>query len=93
MATKFIYAFSDYEDTVSSLGKENLKAVLGVKGENLAELTYAGANVPKGFTISTELCREFYKQDPPAVPEGFWDELKQSVEKLEEETNEMRKKI
>ena len=86
MATKFIYAFSDYEDTVSSLGKENLKAVLGVKGENLAELTYAGANVPKGFTISTELCREFYKQDPPAVPEGFWDELKQSVEKLEEET-------
>lgn len=86
MAKRFTYAFSDYEETTAAIGKDNLKAVLGAKGANLAELTFAGANVPKGFTITTELCREFYKQDPPAFPEGFLDELKQTAEKLEEET-------
>ena len=86
MEKRFTYAFSDYEETVATVGKENLKAVLGVKGANLAELTFAGVNVPRGFTITTELCREFYKQDPPAFPEGFLDELKRTVEKLEEET-------
>ena len=41
-------------------GNANMKAILGGKGANLAEMTSLGLPVPPGFTISTEICSEFY---------------------------------
>jgi pyruvate,orthophosphate dikinase len=57
--TKWVYGFSaDKTDG----GKED-KNLLGGKGANLAEMSSLGLPVPPGFTISTEACLDFYKQD------------------------------
>jgi pyruvate,orthophosphate dikinase len=40
-------------------GHANMKALLGGKGANLAEMTSIGISVPPGFTISTDVCAEF----------------------------------
>ena len=37
-----------------------MKALLGGKGANLAEMTNIGLPVPAGFTISTEVCTYYY---------------------------------
>ena len=37
-----------------------MKALLGGKGANLAEMTNLGLPVPPGFTITTEVCSCFY---------------------------------
>ena len=66
-------------------GNRNMKALLGGKGANLAEMTSLGLNVPPGFTLTTEACQR-YNQDPES---GLWKELKdgvlEEVKKLEAE--------
>jgi pyruvate,orthophosphate dikinase len=42
-------------------GNASMKNILGGKGANLAEMTSLGIPVPPGFTISTDVCTEFYK--------------------------------
>jgi len=51
-------------------GKENLlfddpepvgRELLGGKGAGLAEMTRIGLPVPYGFTVTTEVCREYYR--------------------------------
>ena len=49
-------------------GNAKMKDILGVKGANLAEMTALGLPVPPGFTISTEICGEFYK-NKEQIPE------------------------
>jgi len=56
---KFIHYFGDGKAD----GDGKMKDVLGGKGAGLAEMTNAGAPVPPGFTISTETCRLFYKNN------------------------------
>ncbi|MBM3877263.1 MAG: pyruvate, phosphate dikinase [Verrucomicrobia bacterium] len=41
-------------------GDGSMKALLGGKGANLAEMTRIGLPVPPGFTITTEVCTYFY---------------------------------
>jgi pyruvate, orthophosphate dikinase len=41
-------------------GNGTMKALLGGKGANLAEMTRIGLPVPSGFTITTEVCTYFY---------------------------------
>lgn len=53
---KFVYFFAVGE----SEGNAGMKALLGGKGANLAEMTGLGIPVPPGFTISTEVCTHFY---------------------------------
>jgi hypothetical protein len=38
-----------------------MKALLGGKGANLCEMARLGVNIPAGFTITTEVCQEFYR--------------------------------
>jgi pyruvate,orthophosphate dikinase len=59
MAHKFVYFFGDGQ----AEGRADMKNLLGGKGANLAEMTSIGLPVPPGFTISTEVCTEFYKND------------------------------
>jgi pyruvate,orthophosphate dikinase len=51
MADKFVYDFSE--------GNKDMKALLGGKGANLAEMVGIGLPVPPGFTVTTEVCN-FY---------------------------------
>src|ERR1044071_5814889 len=55
-ATKFVYTFG----TKKADGNGSMKALLGGKGANLAEMTRIGLPVPPGFTISTEVCTYYY---------------------------------
>jgi len=48
---KYVYAFEE--------GRADMRALLGGKGANLAEMTVIGLPVPPGFTITTEVCREY----------------------------------
>ena len=59
MAQKFVYFFGNGQ----AEGRADMKNLLGGKGANLAEMTSIGLPVPPGFTLTTEVCTEFYKND------------------------------
>jgi len=69
---KFVYSFGDG----NSEGDASMKNLLGGKGANLAEMANMGLPVPLGFTITTEVCDEYYKNQ-----KSFPAELKTQVEK------------
>jgi len=74
---KYVYFFGE--------GDASMKLLLGGKGANLAEMTRIGLPVPPGFTITTEACSHFYKNNQ-AWPEGLEEEVKKSLKALEEKT-------
>ncbi|MBK6455741.1 MAG: pyruvate, phosphate dikinase [Gemmatimonadetes bacterium] len=65
-------------------GTRDMKAVLGGKGANLAEMTNLGVPVPPGFTITCATCMEFLAAGTRAT--GLEDEVAQNITKLEETT-------
>ena len=66
-------------------GKADMKNLLGGKGANLAEMCLLGLPVPAGFTITTETCVEYYKNDctlhPDLMPE-VWEAMKKTEEAM-----------
>jgi len=66
-------------------GNKDMRAVLGGKGANLAEMTSLGLSIPPGFTITTKTCNEFMKSGGK-FPEGLWDEILEHVVTLEKTT-------
>ncbi|MDD2736219.1 MAG: pyruvate, phosphate dikinase [Desulfuromonadaceae bacterium] len=80
MAQKFVYFFGNGH----AEGRADMKNLLGGKGANLAEMTSIGLPVPPGFTLSTEVCTEFYKNGsnyPPPLTAEVADHLSR-VEEL-----------
>src|SRR5256885_1665938 len=55
-AAKYVYLFGNKKAD----GDGSMKALLGGKGANLAEMTRIGLPVPPGFTITTEVCTYYY---------------------------------
>ena len=53
---KYVYNFGGG----NSEGNGSMRAILGGKGANLAEMASLGLPVPPGFTITTEACAEYY---------------------------------
>ncbi|MDR0477057.1 MAG: pyruvate, phosphate dikinase [Desulfobulbaceae bacterium] len=56
-------------------GRADMNNLLGGKGANLAEMALLGLPVPAGFTITTEVCTEYYDSDcklPPGLMEDVW---------------------
>ena len=78
---KYIYFFGEGK----AEGKGDMKDLLGGKGAGLAEMTNAGIPVPPGFTITTEMCRYYYKNNKK-LPDDFEEELKKYLKKLEKVT-------
>lgn len=66
-------------------GAGDMKALLGGKGANLAQMTKIGLPVPPGFTITTECCVHYYKNGKKH-PEGLDVDMKKAVAWLEKET-------
>ncbi len=64
-------------------GSAQMKNLLGGKGAGLAEMTNIGIPVPPGFTISTEACIHYYRNDQ-SYPEGLEEEVASNLEKLED---------
>jgi pyruvate, orthophosphate dikinase len=71
--SKYVYDFSE--------GNKDMKALLGGKGANLAEMTNMGLPVPPGFTITTEACLAYL--DKGTFPEGEEDEVEEHLVRLE----------
>lgn len=63
-------------------GGEKLKDLLGGKGAGLAEMTNIGVPVPPGFTISTEVCNLFYKNNM-SLPQKLNKEIAENLKKVE----------
>jgi pyruvate,orthophosphate dikinase len=59
MATKYVYFFGNGD----AEGDESMRPILGGKGANLAQMAKAPLSlpVPPGFTISIDVCQEYYK--------------------------------
>jgi pyruvate,orthophosphate dikinase len=57
--TKYVYFFGNKKAD----GKAEMKNLLGGKGANLAEMVNIGLPVPAGFTITTEVCTSYYKNN------------------------------
>ena len=88
MSKRYIYFFDEVDEVEEICGhdKNAVLSLLGSKGGNLAWIAKLGVPVPKGFTITTEACNDFYSKDPPLPPEGLWEEQKKAIQKLEEKT-------
>lgn len=76
----YVYEFAE--------GNKDLKALLGGKGANLAEMTNLGLPVPPGFTITTDACR--YYLEHGQLPEGL---DRETAEKLSALENQMGKRL
>jgi pyruvate,orthophosphate dikinase len=78
--TKWVYSFGGGKAD----GRTEMKELLGGKGANLAEMSSLGLPVPPGFTITTEVCTYFYKNDRkyPADLEEQVDSALATIEKL-----------
>lgn len=74
--TKFVYAFSE--------GNAQMRNLLGGKGAGLAEMTRIGLPVPPGITITTEACKEFYRQGEK-FPAGLEEEIRAGMRELEKQ--------
>jgi len=78
MAKKHVYFFGNGK----AEGNAKMKELLGGKGANLAEMTNLGVPVPPGFTISTLVCDEYYK-NKKKWPKGLDQEIEKNLNKLE----------
>src|ERR1043166_7085596 len=76
---KFVYAFGGG----SADGDASMKALLGGKGANLAEMAGLGLPVPPGFTISTEVCTYFYANGR-RYPAGVREMVAQHLARVEQ---------
>ena len=77
MGKKYVYLFSE--------GNGKMKALLGGKGANLAEMSNLGMPVPKGFTVTTEACTQYY-EDGEVISAEIQDEIMAYVATLEQQT-------
>ncbi len=75
---QWVYRFGDGRAD----GNSKLKALLGGKGANLAEMATLGLPVPPGFTISTEVCTYYYGHDQ-RYPEDLSEQVLSALEFLE----------
>ncbi len=78
--TKYVYYFGGKK----AEGKAEMKALLGGKGANLAEMVNIGLPVPAGFTISTEVCTAYYKNNKK-YPKELEKQVKDALAKVEKQ--------
>jgi pyruvate,orthophosphate dikinase len=76
--TKIVYSFGGGK----AEGRADMKNLLGGKGANLAEMSNLGIVVPAGFTITTEVCTEFYKNNKK-FPKDLDKEVKKAIGQVE----------
>lgn len=86
MAEKWVYEFDDIDQAEKEAGSwESVRALLGGKGANLAEMTRIGVPVPPGFTVTTKACNAFLANDDN-FPEGMWKQVEAAMVATEKKT-------
>ena len=76
---KRVYTFGNKE----AEGNGKMRELLGGKGANLAEMNLIGMPVPPGFTITTEVCTEYYAHGKDNVVELLRPEVEQAMHNIE----------
>ena len=87
--TKIVFSFDDK----SAKKLKNKKNILGGKGANLGEMGMLGLPVPPGFTITTEVCDLFYKNNkklPSKVIKSIDSELKNIEKKTKRKFGDLK---
>ena len=79
MSEKRVYAFGNGK----AEGKADMRNLLGGKGANLAEMNLIGVPVPPGFTITTDVCNEYFEKGKETVVSLLRDEVIASVHHIE----------
>ena len=79
MTTKRVYTFGNGK----AEGKATMKNLLGGKGANLAEMNLIGVPVPPGFTITTDVCSEYYDLGKEKVVELLKDDVTNAIKGVE----------
>ncbi|MCK4346326.1 MAG: pyruvate, phosphate dikinase, partial [Bacteroidales bacterium] len=77
---KRVYTFGDKK----AEGKAVMKNLLGGKGSNLAEMNRIGIPVPPGFTITTEVCAEYFELGRDKVVDLLKEEVEKAVAHIED---------
>ncbi len=77
-ALKYVYTWGNQKAD----GDGSMKALLGGKGANLAEMTRIGLPVPPGFTISTDVCTYFYA-NKRSYPKELQSQMEAGVVNME----------
>lgn len=87
MSKKWVYLFEEVAEAEKHVGGswEGVRALLGGKGANLAEMTRVGLPVPPGFTVTTEACNAFLAAGEK-FPEGMWEQEVAALKVVEEKT-------
>ncbi|MBV9489614.1 MAG: pyruvate, phosphate dikinase [Verrucomicrobia bacterium] len=75
---RYVYYFGDGKAD----GEGKMRALLGGKGANLAEMTRIGLPVPPGFTITTDVCTYYY-QNKKTYPPELNEQVEASLAKIE----------
>ena len=83
MKEKRVYTFGNGK----AEGRADMRNLLGGKGANLAEMNLIGVPVPPGFTITTDVCNEFFEKGKEVVIGLLKDEVENSVKHIEELMN------
>ena len=83
MDKKRVYTFGNGQ----AEGRADMRNLLGGKGANLAEMNLIGVPVPPGFTITTEVCSEYYEMGQEKVVELLKDDVEKSIAQVEKLMN------
>ena len=67
-------------------GSAQMRDLLGGKGAGLAEMSRIGLPVPPGFTITTEACLEYFRQER-RFPDRLMDEVREKLRVIEQRTD------
>ena len=78
-ATKYVYHFGNKTD-----GHGKMKALLGGKGANLAEMTRIGLPVPPGYTITTEVCT-YFNDHKKSYPKVLQKQMEDGIKRMEKQ--------
>lgn len=80
MEKKRVYTFGNGH----AEGKADMKNLLGGKGANLAEMNLIGVPVPPGFTITTDVCNEYFKIGKDNVVALLKEDVLRSIHGIEQ---------
>lgn len=79
MTEKRVYIFGNGK----AEGRADMRNLLGGKGANLAEMNLIGVPVPPGFTITTDVCNEYYAIGKERVVELLKEDVTKAVQHIE----------
>ena len=84
---KWVYGFDEVDAAEAYVGGEwdAVRALLGGKGANLADMTRLGVPVPPGFTVTTEACLAYLDRDEE-FPDGAWKQVEAALAGIEQAT-------